>query len=270
MQIRKGKWIASRTGLLFLLIPLSFAQAQDPNYTAPRLNGNPDFNGIWQAVNTANWNLEAHPAEHGAVWQAGAIGAIPAGDSVVEGGEIPYQDWAAQQRQENFNSRATEDPEARCYLPGVPRATYIPYPFQIVQSDRDVLMVYEYASANRLINMGEARPAGSDTWMGTNNGRWEGETLVVDVTGLNGLAWFDRSGNFASDQLAVVERFTRVGPDHIQYEATIEDPTVFTRPWTIRMPLYRRVEPDARLHDFKCVEFSEALIYGQFLKEPIE
>jgi hypothetical protein len=249
---------------------LVLAQPQDSGYTAPRLNGNPDLNGIWQAVNTANWNLEAHSAAHGAVWQAGAIGAIPAGDSVVEGGEIPYRAGAAEQRQENFNNRATQDPEVLCYLPGVPRATYVPYPFQIVQSGGDILMVYEYASANRFINMGEARIAGSDTWMGTNNGHWEGETLVVDITGLNGLAWFDRSGNFASNRLHVVERFTRVGPDHLQYEAAIEDPTVFTESWTISMPLYRRVEPRAQLHDFKCVEFSEDLIYGQYLKEPVQ
>jgi hypothetical protein len=255
---------------LLLVLSPTLVAGQGSNTTPPRLNGNPDLNGIWQAVNTANWNLEAHSASHGAVWQSGALGAIPAGDSVVEGGRIPYRDGTAARRADNFNNRAAEDPEALCYLPGVPRATYVPYPFQIVQSGGDILMVYEYASANRLVNMGEARSAGSDTWMGTNNGRWDGETLVIDVTGLNGLAWLDRAGNYASDQLHVVERFTRVGPDHIRYEATIEDPTVFTRPWTISMPLYRRVEANAQLHDFKCVEFSEDLIYGQYLKEPVQ
>ncbi len=211
-------------------------------------DGHPDLDGIWEALNTANWDLEDHSPQPGTLWQTGAIGAEPAGMTVVEGG--------------------TNDPEAKCYMPGIPRANYMPYPFQIVQSPQGILFVYEYASANRLVNMGKPVEAGSDTWMGTNNGHWEGDTLVVDVTGLNGLAWFDRAGDYATDNLHVVERWTRTDRDHLQYEATIEDPKVFTRPWKISMPLYRRVEKNAQILEFKCVEFAEELLYGKYTKQP--
>jgi len=251
--------------ILITVVPSVAQQAQ--TYRAPRLNGHPDLNGIWQAMNTANWDLLDHPAQPGPVWQTGAIGAVPAGQSVVEGGEIPYKPEALKKKQENFAKRMTEDPEAKCYMPGIPRATYMPYPFQIVQSQRDMLFVYEYATANRLVNMGPPQKAGSDTWMGMSNGRWEGETLVIDVTGLNGLAWFDRAGDWASDRLHVVERYTRTGPDHLQYEATVEDPNVFTRPWKISMTLYRKVEKNAQILEFKCVPFAEELLYGQFKKK---
>jgi hypothetical protein len=253
--------------LVVVLLGTLSALAQTAAYRAPRLSGHPDLNGVWQAVNTANWDLLDHPAQPGTMWQTGAIGAVPAGQGVVDGGQIPYKPEALQKKKENFAKRMTEDPEAKCYMPGIPRAAYMPYPFQIVQSQKDILFVYEYATANRLVNMGAAQKAGSDTWMGTSNGRWEGETLVVDVTGLNGLAWFDRAGDFASDQLHVVERYTRTGPDHLQYEATIEDPSTFTRPWKISMPLYRHVEKNAQILEFKCVPFAEELLYGQFKKK---
>jgi hypothetical protein len=238
-------------------------------YRAPRMaDGHPNFNGIWQAMNTANWDIQDHSAAPGTMWQTGSIGAVPAGAGVVEGNEIPYLPAALAKKKDNFAKRRTDDPEAKCYLPGIPRANYMPYPFQIVQSNKDILFVYEYASANRLVNMGKPVEAGSDTWMGTSNGKWDGETLVVDVTGLNGLAWFDRAGNFASDNLHVVERFTRTGADHMQYEATIDDSKTFSKPWKISMTLYRKVEKNAQLMEFKCVEFSEELLYGQFKKQP--
>ena len=198
------------------------------------------------------------------MWETGAIGAVPAGQGVVEGGDIPYLPAALEKKRSNFANRRTNDPEAKCYMPGIPRANYLPYPFQIVQSPKGILFVYEYASANRFVNMGKASEAGSDTWMGTNNGHWEGDVLVIDVTGLNGLAWLDRAGDFGSDKLHVVERFTRADRDHMQYEASIEDPSVFSRPWKISMPLYRRVEKNAQLLEFKCVEFAEELLYGQY------
>ncbi len=247
---------------------MTLAWGQNNAYKVPRMkNGHPDLNGIWEAVNTANWNLQDHPAYAGPMWEAGAIGAAPAGMGVVEGGPIPYKADAAAKQKENFKNRRTEDPEAKCYMPGIPRANYMPYPFQIVETPKDILFVYEYASSNRLINMGKPLEAASDTWMGTNNGRWEGDTLVIDVTGLNGLAWLDRAGDFASSNAHIVERFTRTSPDHLDYQATIEDPSVFTRPWTIRMPLYRRVEKNAQLLEFKCVEFSEELLYGKYRKK---
>ena len=254
-----------RSALLSAALLIPFATAQV--YRAPRgPDGRADLSGIWQALNTANWDLEDHTAQAG-TWETGAIGAVPGGQGVVEGSTIPYLAAALEQKKANLAKRREKDPEAKCYLPGLPRANYMPYPFQIVQSPRGVLFVYEYASANRLINMGKPAEALSDTWMGTNNGRWDGDTLVVDVTGLNGLAWFDRAGDFASDKLHVVERFTRTDRDHLQYEATIEDPTVFSRPWKISMPLYRRIEKNAQLVEFKCVEFAEELLYGDYKKK---
>jgi hypothetical protein len=232
------------------------------------LDGKPNLNGIWEAVGTADWDLQDHSAKAGPFWQFGAIGAIPPGKGVVEGNGIPYQPAALTKKMENAAKWPEGDPEAKCYMPGVPRATYLPLPFQIVQSGTDILFVYEFATANRLVNMGKPEAAGADSWMGTSNGRWEGKTLVVDVTGLNGLAWLDRAGDFASSSLHVVERFTLLDSDHITYEATLEDPKVFTRPWKITMPLYRRVEKNAQLLDFKCVPFAEELLYGKYVKNP--
>lgn len=229
-------------------------------------DGHPNLNGVWEAVNSANWNLQDHPAYAGPMWETGAIGAAPAGTSVVEGNDIPYKPEALAKKEQNFKNRRTDDPEAKCYMPGIPRANYMPYPFQIVQTNKDILFVYEYASSNRLVNMGKPLEAASDTWMGANNGRWEGDTLVIDVTGLNGLAWFDRAGDYASENVHIVERFTLADATHLNYEATIEDPSVFTRPWKISMPLYRRVEKDAQLVEFKCVEFAEPLLYGKYTK----
>jgi hypothetical protein len=256
-------------GIVAALLSLATAPAGAQPYRPPRgPDGHADLSGIYEAINTANWDLEDHSAQPGTMWETGSINAEPAGQSVVEGGIIPYKPAALEKRQANFANRRTNDPEAKCYMPGIPRANYMPYPFQIVQTPRGIMFVYEFASANRLVNMGKPEEAGSDTWMGTNNGHWEGDTLVVDVTGLNGLAWFDRAGDFASNQLHVVERYTRTDPYHLNYEATIEDPSVFTRPWKISMPLYRKVEKNAQLLEFKCVEFSEELLYGKFKKEP--
>ena len=253
-----GLWLASSA---------MFGQA--PGYKAPRLaGGKPNLNGVWQALNEANWDIEAHSAAEGAVLALGAAGAVAPGIGVVQDGPLPYQPAAALQKKENFAKRLTLDPEIKCYLPGVPRAMYMPYPFQIVQSEKYIMFVYTYAGAVRTIYMTEHEEAPADSWMGWSNGRWEGETLVVDTTGFNGQAWFDRAGNFHSDALHVIERFTATGSDHLLYEATIEDPKVFTRPWKMSMPLYRRVERNAQIMEFKCVEFVEELIYGHLRKQP--
>jgi len=260
--------IATGAAVAVLLLAAGPASAQSSTYRPPRApDGHADLSGIYEALDGANWDLQDHSPQAGTMWQTGAIGSEPAGESVVEGGVIPYKPAALEKKKVNFANRRTNDPEAKCYMPGIPRANYMPYPFQIVQTPRGIMFVYEFASANRLVNMGKPEEAASDTWMGTNNGHWEGDTLVVDVTGLNGLAWFDRAGDFASNQLHVVERYTRVDPYHLNYEATIEDPSVFTRPWKISMPLYRRVEKNAQLLEFKCVEFVEELLYGQFKKQ---
>jgi hypothetical protein len=226
----------------------------------------PNLNGIWQAVNAANWDLEAHSPRAGRP-EDGAIGAAPPSLGVVEGGAIPYQPAVVAQRKANFAKRLTDDPELKCYLPGVPRATYLPYPFQIIQGTKDMMFVYEYANAQRVIHMGQVSPSPADTWMGQSRGRWEGNALVVDVTSFNDETWFDRSGNFHSDQLHVIERYSPQGSNTLHYEATIEDPKVFTRAWKISMPLYRRLEPNAQLLEFKCVEFAEELLYGHLRKK---
>jgi hypothetical protein len=238
-------------------------------FEAPRTaDGKANLNGIWQALNTANWDLQEHAAGPGPMVAMGAAGAVPAGLGVVEGGEIPYLPAAAAKKKENFANRLTADPEIKCYLPGVPRATYMPYPFQIVQAPKYVLMAYEYAGASRTIPMDKAPASPADSWMGHSVGHWEGDTLVVDVTSLNDQTWFDRAGDFHSDALHVVERYSVLSPDALSYEATIEDPKVFSRPWKISMPLYRRLEKNAQLFEFKCVEFVEELMYGHLRKQP--
>jgi hypothetical protein len=228
----------------------------------PRLAGRPDLNGIWQAMNSANWNLEAHPAQKiGAAWQLGALFSIPAGKSVVAGGTIPYLPEALARREELRAHWPKSDPETLCYLPGIPRATYMPYPFQIIQGDRDLLMVYSYATSNRIIHMGSHEDPPVDSWMGRSEGRWEGDTLVVHTEGFNGRAHLDRAGNFVSPGLKVTERFTMRSPEVVWYEATLEDPKTYRTPWTIRMPLYKHVEEDAELLEHKCVPFAEELLY---------
>jgi hypothetical protein len=231
-----------------------------------RIAGRPNLNGIWQALSTAHWNLEDHSAEATQFWQLGAIGAIPAGQSVIEGGTIPYLPAALKQREANRAGWPMEDPEAKCYMPGIPRATYMPYPFQIVQGQRDILFVYEFASSNRIVHMSNHEEPPVDSWMGWSNGRWDGDTLEIEVFGFNGMTWLDRAGNHHSDQLKVTERYTLMGENHLQYEARIEDPQTYSQPWTIRMPLYRRIEPNVQLLEFKCVEFSEELLYGDLKK----
>ncbi len=252
----------------FWLFPAP-AAGQTPAYQAPRLaDGRPDLNGIWQGLNEANWNIEAHAASEAVLPEFGAQFAVPPGIGVVEGGPIPYLPAALEQRNQNFEDRLMLDPEVKCYLPGVPRATYMPYPFQIIQSQDTILFSYEYAGAVRVVNMGDATEAPADSWMGWSNGRWEGETLVIDVAAQNDQTWFDRAGNFHSNALHVVERYTPRSPDTLMYEATIDDPNTFSRPWTIRMPLYRRVEANAQIMEFKCPEFAEEFLYGHLRKQP--
>jgi hypothetical protein len=269
---------------LAVVMAIAVAPLAGQAYRAPRApGGKPDLNGIWQALNEANYDLEGHmaraamalrPGPHGpvpaaAVLALGAVGAVPPGVGVVEGGGIPYKPEAIATRKKNQEDWLNRDPEIKCYLPGVPRATYMPYPFQILQSASAITFVYEYAGAVRNINLKDPGPAPADSWMGQSVGHWEGETLVINVSDLNDQTWFDRAGNFHSDKLHVVERYTRTSPDAIMYEATIEDPGVFTRPWKISMALYRRQEKNAQILDFKCVEFVEELLYGPYRKNPL-
>jgi hypothetical protein len=230
-------------------------------------DGKPNMNGIWQTFAGANWNLEDHGASAGPFFQEGAVGAIPAGQSVVEGGgDIPYTPAALVKRNDNARNRLTLDPEVKCYMPGIPRANYMPYPFQIVQSPANILFAYEYASANRVVNMGKPTEAPVDSWMGWSNGKWEGDTLVVDVTGLNGNAWLDRAGNYTTDSTHIVERFNLLDADHMNYEATIEDAKLYSKPWKIQLTLYKHMEKNFQLLEFKCVEFAEEMLYGHLRK----
>jgi len=248
--------------------------AVDAQTRPEQINGHPNLNGIWQAANTAYWNLEAHSAAAlEDFWELGSLGSIPAGQSVVEGGTIPYLPEALAKRDENRAGWPKSDPEAACYLPGIPRATYLPHAFQIVQGDGDILFAYAFANANRAVHFEDVRALDEvpvDLWMGWSNGAWDGDTLVVTTIANDDRTWLDRAGNYHSNQLTVTERFTLLNPNHLQYEATLEDPAVFSRPWTIAMPLYRRMEPDVELLEYKCVELSEHLLYNEFLKEPLE
>jgi hypothetical protein len=238
-------------------------QPATPTFIAPRnADGRPDLNGIWQALDGPNWNIEAHPADFGTVPELGAINAVPPGTGVVENGPIPYKPDALAQRAENYKNRTSQDPEARCYLPGVPRVMYLPQPFQIVQSTEFIMMAFQFAGSVRTIHMSDHKPAPASSWMGWSNGHWEGDTLVIETTGLDERSWFDRAGNFHSDELKVIERISVRSADTLNYEATIEDPKVFTRAWKISLPLYRRVDRSARILEFKCAEFAGELVYG--------
>jgi len=269
--------------LLSSVAPLVCAE----EYRAPRgPDGiHPDLNGIWQALNEANYDLELHMARsalqeragpHGPipaknVLAMGAVGAVPPGMGVIKGGgKIPYRPEALEKKKANQANWAELDPEVKCYMPGVPRATYMPQPFQIFQGSDDIFIAYQWAGAVRDIYMEDPGPPQVDSWMGQSVGRWEGDTLVVEATGFHGQAWLDRAGNHTSWKLKVTERYTPMSPYHLHYEAAIEDPETFTEPWTIEMPLYRRMEPNIQLMDFKCPEFVEELLYGEFRRNPLD
>ena len=246
-RFRGGTISTAAMWALFSLVAISSAaRGQAPASVSRTADGKPDLSGIWQAVNTAAWDIQDHQAQKG----------VPAGIGVVEGNEIPYQPWAAAKKKENYEKRMTADPETKCYLPGVPRITYMPYPFQIFQDSAQVTILYEYVHATRYIFMGSQHPPGHiDWWMGDSRGRWEGDTLVVDLVHFNDETWFDRAGNFHSDALHLVERYTPMGPDHINYEVTIEDPKVFTRPWKMNMIFYRHREKNLQLLEYECYGF---------------
>jgi len=281
MQASVGKF----TLILALSSALSLAASPLTAQDIPRLaNGRPDFSGIWQTLNEANYDLEPHIARHSLQMREGPINPVPAIPTlrmgavaavpgsmgvIVGGGGIPYTPEARALKEEYMANWSESDPEVRCYLPGVPRATYMPMPFQIVQSENDFFIAYQYAGAVRDIYLDNPGPSQVDSWMGWSVGSWEGDTLVVDVTGLAEGTWFDRAGSHHSYELHVVERYTMIGPNHIEYTATIEDPQVLTEPFTIKMPIYRRIEENARLMDFRCVEFVEELIYGEARRHPL-
>lgn len=256
----------------FLLGLLLAAPARAADNDIPRLaNGQPDFNGIWQAIGSAHWNIEPHAADFPPLPELGAFGAVPAGLGIVVGDEIPYTPAARAQQQANQADWLGQDPVVKCYMPGIPRANYLPFPFQIVQSPEHTIFAYEFASASRIVYMD--RPdfeAPIYSWMGHNLGRIEGDSLVIEVTDQVPDTWFDHAGNHHTESLRVTERYTHMGPNVLMYEATLEDPNTYTRPWTIRFPLYRRLDENMQLLEFKCVEFTEELLYGHLRRQSEE
>ena len=269
--------------------PAASAASAKPAHKAPagaieRVGGHPNFSGVWSVMNSANWDIEPHlagaalelrpgpvvPVPAKAIVALGAVGSVPAGMGVVEGGKLPYSAEALAKRDDNKKHYLERDPEVKCDLPGVPRANYMSLPFQIVQSAKTMLISYEYDGAVRDILFNDPGPAPIDSWMGQSVGKWDGDTLVVTVTGQNDNTWFDRAGNFHSGDMKVVERWTMVNDNTIRYEAEITDPATFTRPWKMSMLMYRRLGDDARLQQFKCVEFVEELMYGDLRKEPLK
>ena len=259
----------------------------EPGAAIPRLAGtpHPDLQGVWQAMREVDYDLEGHAAEAAVVLHPGtpngqpvpaapvlalgALGGVPPSTGVVVDGLIPYRPEALAQRDENRAEALAHDPLVKCLLPGVPRATYLPFPFQITQGPDKILIAYGFSNAGRTIHLDEVAPPGVVSWMGHSVGRWEGDTLVVEVTELMDQTWFDRSGNYHSDALRVVERYTPITPYHLQYEATIHDPAVFTEPWTISLPLYRRMEEHPRVLEYRCVEMVEELVYGHLRREQL-
>ena len=254
--------------VLLLGAAVACGERQPATYRAPRTpDATPDLSGIWQAMNTAHWDIEPHEARMGPVVALGAAFSIPPGLGVVEGNEIPYLPPALEKRNANRADWAKLDPEIKCYMPGIPRATYMPYPFQIVQSKDNVLFTYEFTSASRIVRMDSKEKSPAAAWMGWSVGHWDGESLVIDVTDHVPDTWFDRSGNWHSDTLKVTERYTAIDANTLDYEATMEDPNVFSKPWKIKMPLYRRREPNVQLLEYKCVPFAEELMYGHLRKK---
>lgn len=266
---------------LTCLIAIPALAEFQPSRTA---DGKPDFTGVWQVLNTANNSLEAHAGRAAQVLRPGpivpvpvkelvslgAVGAIPPSLGVVEGGSIPYKESALPQREKNQKDWITADPEVSCYLPGIPRATYMPYPFKIVHNKDALLFSYAYAGAVRNVALADPGPAPIDSWMGQSWSRWEGDTMVIETTGQNDRTWFDRAGNYHSDKLKVTERFTLTSEHTIDYSATLDDADIFTRPWTISMPLYKRVGADKNMLIFNCVEYVEEMMYGHLRKEPVQ
>jgi hypothetical protein len=238
------------------------APARAGAFTAARTaDGQPNLEGIWRAWNLAQYDLEDHGAKPG----------VPAGRGFVvdpPDGKIPYRPEMLDKRKKNYEGTKTfdpvknTDPLAKCYIPGYPRITYMPWPFQIVQSKETVFFNYEWSHKTRYVpvtNIPAPKRAEPEelTWSGMPRGKFDGSSLVVTLTNFNPYSWFDMAGNFHSDALKVTERYTLVGPDTLQYEATMEDPKVFTRPWTIRMNLDR--QKDTPLLDYECTAMLDDL-----------
>jgi hypothetical protein len=224
----------------------------------PRLaSGRPDFSGIWQTTSAADFDLEPHSARKDA----------PPGTGIVEGNQIPYLPAALEQKKRNFEARTATDPRLKCWTLGTPRGIYYPEPFQIFQRDRDLTLVFQFGHSVRTIHTnGTLHPEVTDNefWLGDSRGKWEGDTLVVDVKDFNDETWLDRAGNFHSTALHVVERWKFLDANTIEYAATLEDPKVFSRPWNISVILHRHREKNFQLIEDYCY----TLDYDQYYPVP--
>ena len=284
-QLPKGMCKSLCTLVIAASFAMGAAQSSAQGWEMPRTaGGKPDLNGVWRSEGRHNYNIEPHSARAGMAMMEGPLGPIPAKEvvklgsiasvpaslGIVEGGTIPYKPEALKQRDENAANFLTMDPEVKCYLPGMPRANYMPYAFQIFHNDDALFFAYEYAGAVRNVVLEDPGPAPIDSWMGQAWVKWEGDTAVVTVTDMNGETWLDRSGNYIGYGAVVTERYTLTGPNTMAYEATIENPDVFTKPWKIAYTLYKMEGKDAQLQQFKCVEFVEELMYGHLRKNPVE
>jgi len=283
-QFTGSRGVAAAAAIVVVFALTAMRPSGQATRAARTIDGKPNLNGIWQVTNTANWDLlphtvrpavaqpgvyANHPVLAAPVVALGSVGLVPPGPGVVEGNEIPYTPQAAAQKRDNAEHWLDRDPELRCYMPGVPRAMYMPYPFQITQSPNKIQMVFSYANASRTIYLGQTPNAPADMWMGHSVGHWEGNTLVVDVTSLNDRTWLSRSGDFHSDALHLVERYTPITADALRYEVTVEDPNVYTRPWKMSMVLYRQLEDNAMLMDFRCIEYVEETFLGHLRKDQL-
>ena len=268
MKIKLEKFLFASCLLALMGLFMSAQVAAQVGDVARTPDGKPDLSGIWQAITAAHYNIEPHAASEGPhTGLFGALSAIPAGLGIIEQGKIPYNEQSLRQRDVNRAAALENDPIAKCYMPGVPRGNYMPFPLQIVQSQSVILIAYEFAEANRILYVDQPEVESQvDAWMGHSNAHWEGDTLVVRVIGQMPDTWFDQAGNFHSWEMVVEERWTPAGPNHINYTATITDPNTFTQPWTVSFPLYRRMEPNMQLLEFKCAEFAEEYLYGEWRK----
>ena len=277
-----GNWMVLLARIFSGLMLMSLVNAVvADDYLAPRgPGGKPNLNGVWQVFNRANYDIEPHAARASlamvegdlglvpapSIVAIGSLGSVPGGLGVVVGDTIPYSEQGLAKKLQNQAAWLTSDPEIKCYLPGIPRANYMSYPLQILHSESAIFFSYEYAGAVRNIHLTDPGEAPIDSWMGQSYGYWEGDTLVIEVTGQNDRTWFDRAGNHHSDVMKVIERYTPTSDYTMDYHVTIEDDKTFTAPWQMQMTLYRRVGADAQIQQFKCVEFVEELMYGSLRK----
>lgn len=224
-----------------------------PGGGIPRLDGKPDFSGIWESATGADFDLEPHANRPDA----------PPGRGVIEGDAIPYLPAALKQRQRNFAERETADPRLKGWTLGVPRGIYYPEPLQIFQRDQDLTIVFQFGHSVRTIYKNRTgHPGGEaqENWLGDSRAHWEGDTLVVDVRDFADDTWLDRSGNYHSTDLHVVERWTLLDANTIDYRATLDDPKVFSAPWSLAVQLHRHREPGFELiEDYRYTQGYDAV-----------